>query len=780
MRDAETHDDNDPDDRIEDALADFIARRDEGEAIDPERFADEHPEIRGALLAALDAFASTDSALPDVRDSLPERIGPWRVLGLVGQGSFGRVLRVRHVDSGGEAAEPEYALKRMHDGVALQPRALERFRRECEALRSLKDPGIVRFHDHGVFSSCPYVVLELVEGPSLADLVEDARHDTASAPKSARRTARLQAVLGDADDEVMSSAKRIARLLAQIARSVDSMHRIGLLHRDLKPANVIVDQTRSTAKLIDLGLVGGDELTTLTHSGDVLGTLAYMSPEQARGETCDARSDVFGLGGILYEVLTLEPPRASRSSGSREVEMRKRWERRTRAIDPHVPKGLATICERALAFNPRWRHESAADFAEDLEHFAETGRAKTRGKSFGRRVEEGWYFHRTALVAVASAVVVALIFLWSAAEQRSREEATRTQMDRDLRAVELCLEARRGGDVEAYDRARATLQLRAPLGESLDALTTRDRARALALAKQIILGEQATGVDVERAAWRRGVAALIGGVAALDRQLKDDALEGEQLLTAAHNALPGSKFALRQLVRARRLTRKFAGGRAKVERLLRRADADANDLHEAAKFGVAAADRELTDRALSALEARGDRQTTSMLNTAAIAASSAGDMKRAHALYERIKRIDPKYALGRYNEAYSLDSECRLLEARDAYRSTIALEPKHARAISALAWLHAGSGREDCDKCRAVFAREPALFNPDRAEELLLRAIRVTQGSSSAILQSSIATAKRLGRRERLRALLEKIQRKPGLSDRRLARVTRALQTLAR
>ena len=253
--------------RLEDLLAEFIAERELGNEVRAHDFAAQHGGDE-ELIAMLEAFESTDAILPDVRETLPKRIDDWVVQGFVAQGSFGRVLRVRR-----DGDDTTYALKLMHDGVALNPRAIERFRRECDALKRIEHDGLVRFQDSGVFGSCPYVVIDLVAGQTLADLIQEAQEKLrVNAPSTGLRADNLAFSGGE------NTARRIARVMAQVARAVHALHAHGLLHRDLKPANVILDATTATPVLIDLGLVGGEATATLTRSGDVLGTPAYMSP----------------------------------------------------------------------------------------------------------------------------------------------------------------------------------------------------------------------------------------------------------------------------------------------------------------------------------------------------------------------------------------------------------------------------------------------------------------------------------------------------------------------
>lgn len=751
---------------LEDALAAYIGRVDDGDAPEAEAFAASYPEIRDELLRAIAVFVDADTALPDIRDALPSRIDSWHVHGFVGQGAFGRVLRVRRQEASPDEADG--ALKLVHEGLAMHPRALERFRRECAALRQVDHPGIAAFRDHGVFGNSPYIVTDLITGPSFADVIDRARQEARESRESSGRR-----------EDVIRQAKWIAKL----ARSVHELHACGLLHRDLKPANVILDEANDSPILIDLGLVGGEAVATLTNSGDILGTPAYMAPEQARGEACTEQSDVYGLGGILYEMLTLTPPRSGRSSGSAAEEMRVRRERRPRSIDPRIPKALAAICERALAFAPRWRHASALALAEDLEHFVETGRAKAPSRrSVAQLAHEAWVFHRTALVALASAVLVCGVFLAIYLGEQARKDTARTER-RSLRLeLERAVDARRR---VGERRARVApwpegLEIEADLRAVARDILAGRRDRCIEGASRIVYGPPQPGADPEHAEWTRGMAALLGGIASLERKGTAREHDALKLLLTARRALPDSKLALREVMRAHRLNRRWKEARATSALLAKRDDLEARDWHEIAKLACEVTDVAVAEQAIRELERSEEGMSVAMLNTAAVFASQRGDMKAAHSYYARIKELDPGYALARLNEAHSLDKDCRLREARDAYIATIALEPSNGQAIASLAWLHAGSGRPTCEKCVAEFERHPELADPDRALALCMQAIEATRGRSSSVLASVVATAKRLGQRAALAARLRKLQSTPGLSDRRLSRVTRAIQELER
>jgi len=336
------------------ALADFLDRRARGEAIDPESFCRLHADLAAELepqlhaLAEIDALADGHAAAP----AMPERLSGYRVLCEIGSGGMGRVFLALD-----ERLNRRVAIKTLGPRYADNAALRTRFMQEARAMARLAHPNIARIYSLGPDGEPPHFVMEHVEGASLTD----AAH-------------------------ALTFQQRAA-LMQKVALAVEVLHQHGVIHRDLKPANVLVGADLEP-KLLDFGLSldVADREERLTRPGEVMGTPDYFSPEQASGGELDARSDVFSLGAMLYELLTGEPP--FRSAGIDE-QIRTICEADPvlpRRIDPEVPGDLQNICIKALEKAPVERYSSAREMAADLERFLAGEAVLASPRSYSRMV----------------------------------------------------------------------------------------------------------------------------------------------------------------------------------------------------------------------------------------------------------------------------------------------------------------------------------------------------------------------------------------------------------
>jgi serine/threonine protein kinase/WD40 repeat protein len=335
--------------------------------------------------------------------SLPLPFGRFEVLHKLGQGSFGAVWKAYD-----PVLKRFVAIKALHPELRVVAMLQERFEKEAQAAARLNHPNIVRVHEVGAIDGVIYLVTEFVDG------------------------AALKAV---SNGTLAYSCRAAASIVAQLADAAHHSHLHGVLHRDIKPENVLVesltdDQGNVTTlpRLTDFGLARiVDQQTNASTFGMIVGSLDYMAPEQMMGlaDQVGPRSDIYSLGVILYQLLAGRLPRRAEGNVFQVLESSQAIPD-LRTIVPDVPRDLAAICARCLAFDPRDRFATALALRNDLENFLEGKPTQTRPPSLPERLLRWTRVNRVAAIAlgmVATSILAALMVSAIAAYQLSTRNA---------------------------------------------------------------------------------------------------------------------------------------------------------------------------------------------------------------------------------------------------------------------------------------------------------------------------------------------------------------------
>src|SRR5262245_24063079 len=278
----------------------------------------------------------------EVRDMTQPRLlgGRYELDGIVGRGGMAEVFRARDI-----RLDRVVAVKTLRDDLARDATFQARFRREAQSAASLNHPSVVAVYDTGEDMSgsvhVPYIVMEYVDGRTLRDLLRDDR--------------RLL-------------PERALEITDGVLRALDYSHRNGIVHRDIKPGNVMLTRS-SDVKVMDFGIARAvsDAQATMTQTAQVIGTAQYLSPEQARGERVDARSDLYSVGCLLYELLTGRPPFTGDSPVAIAYQHVREAPVPPSRVDPDLPPWADAIVLRAMEKDPNARYQSAAEMRSDIQ-----------------------------------------------------------------------------------------------------------------------------------------------------------------------------------------------------------------------------------------------------------------------------------------------------------------------------------------------------------------------------------------------------------------------------
>ena len=420
-------------------LAHFTERLEAGDNPNPNELFVDFPEIKDELQECLDALAfvvhatRNDDSPPNatIGTDGPKQLGDFRLLREIGSGGMGVVYEAEEISLGRRVA-----LKVLPFAAMLDKRQLERFRNEARAAAILQHPSIVRVYSVGLDRGVHFYTMELVDGQDLSELVRGLATKTGNSPDAGVTddvsTHPVAALSTHRSSDRHAYFDAVARIGCEAAMALQYAHELGVVHRDIKPANLLIDH-EGMVRITDFGLATTQTDASLTMSGDLLGTLRYMSPEQAGGTNSivDHRTDIYSLGLTLYELLVLRP---AFDGNDRHALLRKKELSEPRSLrhgDRQIPKDLETIITKAISRDRDARYKTAREFSEDLQRFRENRPIIARRVGHAELTRRWIVRNRivSALTATVMTLLVALTITSGMNASRISKEAAAKEME---------------------------------------------------------------------------------------------------------------------------------------------------------------------------------------------------------------------------------------------------------------------------------------------------------------------------------------------------------------
>jgi serine/threonine protein kinase/TolA-binding protein len=439
--------------RFQEVAAAYLEAREAGRSDELSALLARHPDLADevvAFVAGQDEVAVLAAPLRDVAapvallepTGLPGTLGDFRIVREVGRGGMGIVYEAEQISLGRRVA-----LKVLPFAATMDPRQLQRFHNEARAAAGLHHTNIVPVYGVGCERGVHYYAMQFIDGRTLAALIAEQRGDSPSAgptvpeaegAPAAATTVAPAAQATSAAPRDPAYFRRVAEWGIQAAEALDCAHTLGVVHRDVKPANLLVD-TSGRLWVTDFGLAQIQNDARLTQTGDLVGTLRYMSPEQALAKrvVIDHRTDIYSLGTTLYELLTLQPAYSGNDRHELLRQIAFEEPMPPRRVTRAVPAELETLVLKAMEKRPQDRYATAQELADDLRHWLEDRPIKARRPS-PWQVAARWARRHKPLVGAATIVLLLAAMMlagtlgWVASDRAGRRKATEQMVQQAL------------------------------------------------------------------------------------------------------------------------------------------------------------------------------------------------------------------------------------------------------------------------------------------------------------------------------------------------------------
>lgn len=369
------------------------------------------------------------------------RLGDFELLRVIGRGGMGIVYEAQQL-----SLRRRVALKLLPLISVLDARQIARFKNEAQAAANLQHPNIVPVHAVGNYQGVHYYAMRYIDGHPLDAIIAALRHKKLAAVQGGALAVENDAS-GDEPDlaaadqwSVPPAYQAVLRIGIQAASALAAAHEDGIIHRDIKPSNLMLDK-KGKLWITDFGLARRMTDHSLTATGDVMGTLRYMSPEQSKGQTAlvDGRSDVYSLGATLYELLALEPAMTGESSPAMLRAIEQQMPISLKQHRPDVPRDLITVIEKAMAKQREERYLTAQDLADDLTRVLE-GRPTLAKPLSWLELGTKWVQRNQRLVRVSAAIMITALIFFGAGltivlSDRNHRRAAETETQQRIEQV---------------------------------------------------------------------------------------------------------------------------------------------------------------------------------------------------------------------------------------------------------------------------------------------------------------------------------------------------------